>query len=59
MLLRLTTSRDREQTVGVQGFFRMSTDWTPILRGLVSGAYALPALMAANLVFLRRDVSGG
>jgi len=30
------------------------------VRGLwVSGAYALPALAAAYLVFLRRDVTGG
>jgi ABC-2 type transport system permease protein len=43
-----------------QGFFRVPTDWEPIVRGLwVSGAYALPALAAAYLVFLRRDVAGG
>ena len=43
-----------------QGFFRVPTDWAPIVRGLwVSAAYALPALAAAYLVFLRRDVTGG
>jgi ABC-2 type transport system permease protein len=43
-----------------QGFFRVPTDWEPIVRGLwVSGAYALPALAAAYMVFLRRDVAGG
>ena len=43
-----------------QGFFRVPTDWEPIVRGLwVSRAYALPALAAAYLVFLRRDVTGG
>jgi ABC-2 type transport system permease protein len=43
-----------------QGFFRVPTDWEPIVRGIwVSAAYALPALAAAYLVFLRRDVTGG
>jgi ABC-2 type transport system permease protein len=43
-----------------QGFFRVPTDWEPIIRGLwVSAAYAAPALVAAYLVFLRRDVAGG
>jgi ABC-2 type transport system permease protein len=43
-----------------QGFFRVPTDWEPIVRGLwVSAAYGLPALFAAYLVFLRRDVTGG
>jgi ABC-2 type transport system permease protein len=43
-----------------QGFFRAPTDWEPIVRGLwVSAAYAGPALLAAYLVFLRRDVAGG
>ena len=38
----------------------MPTDWEPIVRGMwVSIAYALPALAAAYLVFLRRDVTGG
>ena len=43
-----------------QGFFRVPTDWEPIVRGLwVSAAYGLPALATAYLVFLRRDVTGG
>jgi ABC-2 type transport system permease protein len=43
-----------------QGFFRVPTDWTPVIRGLwVSACYAVPALAAAYLVFLRRDVAGG
>jgi hypothetical protein len=34
-------------------------DWAPILRALwVCALYALPALAAAFLVFLRRDVAG-
>ncbi len=42
-----------------QGFFRVPTDWLPIVRGLwVSAAYGLPALMIAYLTFLRRDVTG-
>jgi ABC-2 type transport system permease protein len=43
-----------------QGFFRVPTDWLPIVRGLwVSAAYGLPALAIAYLTFLRRDVAGG
>jgi ABC-2 type transport system permease protein len=43
-----------------QGFFRLPTDWLPIVRGLwVSACYALPALVIAYLAFLRRDVTGG
>src|SRR5207248_11237472 len=43
-----------------QGFFRVPTDWLPIVRGLwVSAAYAVPALAIAYLTFLRRDVAGG
>jgi ABC-2 type transport system permease protein len=43
-----------------QGFFRVPTDWLPIVRGLwVSVAYAVPALAIAYLTFLRRDVAGG
>ena len=42
-----------------QGFLRVPVDWAPILRGLwVCALYALPALVAAALVFLRRDVAG-
>jgi ABC-2 type transport system permease protein len=43
-----------------QGFLREPVDWAPIVRGAwVSAAYALPALAAAFIVFLRRDVAGG
>jgi ABC-2 type transport system permease protein len=43
-----------------QGFFRVPTDWLPIVRGLwVSAAYAVPAVAVAYLTFLRRDVTGG
>jgi ABC-2 type transport system permease protein len=42
-----------------QGFLRVPVDWTPIVRALwVCALYALPALAAAFLVFLRRDVAG-
>ena len=43
-----------------QGFLRVPVDWAPILRALwVCALYALPALVAANLIFLRRDVAEG
>jgi ABC-2 type transport system permease protein len=43
-----------------QGFLRTPTDWAPIVRAVwVSALYGLPALAAAFLVFLRRDVAGG
>ena len=42
-----------------QGFLRTPVDWAPVLRALwVCALYAVPALMAAALVFLRRDVAG-
>jgi ABC-2 type transport system permease protein len=42
------------------GLLRTPTDWTPIIRELwVCALYAVPALVAAFLVFLRRDVAGG
>jgi ABC-2 type transport system permease protein len=42
-----------------QGFLRVPVDWAPIVRALwVCALYALPALIAAFLVFLRRDVAG-
>ncbi len=42
-----------------QGFLRTPVDWAPILRAIwVCAIYALPALAAAALVFLRRDVAG-
>jgi ABC-2 type transport system permease protein len=43
-----------------QGLLRTPTDWSPILHSLwVCALYAFPALIAAYLVFLRRDVAGG
>jgi ABC-2 type transport system permease protein len=43
-----------------QGFLRVPVDWAPIVRAVwVCSIYALPALAAALLVFLRRDVAGG
>ena len=42
-----------------QGFLRSPVDWDPIVRAVwVCALYALPALIAASLVFLRRDVAG-
>lgn len=41
-----------------QGLLRTPADWDPILRSLwVCALYGLPALAAAALVFLRRDVA--
>jgi ABC-2 type transport system permease protein len=49
-----------EQFQNWQGLLRTPTDWTPVLHSLwVCALYALPALFAAYLVFLRRDVAGG
>jgi ABC-2 type transport system permease protein len=43
-----------------QGLLRTPTDWGPILHSLwVCSLYAVPSLLAAYLVFLRRDVAGG
>lgn len=43
-----------------QGLLRTPTDWTPIIHSAwVCALYAVPALFAAYLVFLRRDVTGG
>jgi ABC-2 type transport system permease protein len=43
-----------------QGFLRLPTDWEPITRAAwVCALYGVPALLAAFLVFLRRDVAGG
>lgn len=43
-----------------QGLLATPTDWTPILHSLwVCALYAGPALLAAYLIFLRRDVAGG
>ncbi len=43
-----------------QGLLRTPADWAPIIRAAwVCALYGLPALGAAYLVFLRRDVAGG
>lgn len=42
------------------GLLRTPTDWAPIWHSLwVCALYAVPALIAGYLVFLRRDVAGG
>jgi ABC-2 type transport system permease protein len=49
-----------EQFQGWQGLLRTPTDWAPIWHSAwVCALYAVPALFAAYLVFLRRDVAGG
>lgn len=43
-----------------QGLLATPTNWAPILHSLwVCALYAGPALIAAYLIFLRRDVAGG
>jgi ABC-2 type transport system permease protein len=43
-----------------QGLLRTPIDWSPIARAAwVCALYAIPSLVAAFLVFLRRDVAGG
>jgi ABC-2 type transport system permease protein len=43
-----------------QGLLRSPIDWAPIVRAAwVCSLYGVPALIAAYLVFLRRDVAGG
>jgi ABC-2 type transport system permease protein len=43
-----------------QGLLRTPTDWSPIVHSAwLCALYAIPALLAAYLVFLRRDVAGG
>jgi ABC-2 type transport system permease protein len=43
-----------------QGLLRTPVDWAPIIRaGWVCALYGVPALGAAFLIFLRRDVAGG
>ena len=43
-----------------QGLLRTPTDWAPIIRAAwVCALYGIPALAAAAVVFLRRDVAGG
>ena len=49
-----------EQFNAWQGLLRQPADWAPVVRAAwVSSLYAVPALAAAFLVFLRRDVAGG
>ncbi|HEV3071178.1 MAG TPA: ABC transporter permease subunit [Solirubrobacteraceae bacterium] len=49
-----------EQYENWHGLLRTPTDWAPIWHSLwVCALYAVPALFAAYLVFLRRDVAGG
>ena len=49
-----------EQFQNWQGLLRTPTDWTPIGHSAwVCALYAVPALFAGYLVFLRRDVTGG
>ena len=43
-----------------QGLLRTPIDWTPIVQAIwVCALYAVPCLVAAFLVFIRRDVAGG
>jgi ABC-2 type transport system permease protein len=49
-----------EQFASWHGLLRTPTDWVPVLHSLwVCALYAVPALVAGYLVFLRRDVAGG
>ena len=49
-----------EQFQAWQGLMRTPTDWAPIAHSAwVCALYGVPALIAAYLVFLRRDVTGG
>jgi ABC-2 type transport system permease protein len=49
-----------EQYENWHGLLRTPTDWAPIWHSLwVCALYAAPSLIAAYLVFLRRDVAGG
>jgi ABC-2 type transport system permease protein len=43
-----------------QGLLRTPIDWAPIIRAVwVCAMYGIPALAAAFVIFLRRDVAGG
>ena len=43
-----------------QGLLRTPIDWSPVIRAAwVCALYGVPALVAAMLVFVRRDVAGG
>jgi ABC-2 type transport system permease protein len=49
-----------EQFQAWQGLMRTPTDWSPVAHSAwVCSLYGVPALFAAYLVFLRRDVAGG
>ncbi|MGD0453672.1 MAG: ABC transporter permease subunit [Solirubrobacteraceae bacterium] len=49
-----------EQFQAWQGLLRTPTDWAPIAHSAwLCALYAVPALIAGYLVFLRRDVAGG
>jgi ABC-2 type transport system permease protein len=49
-----------EQYSDWHGLLRTPTDWAPVTHSAwVCALYAVPALFAAYLVFLRRDVAGG
>jgi ABC-2 type transport system permease protein len=49
-----------EQFQNWQGLLRTPTDWSPIAHSAwVCALYGVPALFAAYLVLLRRDVAGG
>jgi ABC-2 type transport system permease protein len=49
-----------EQFENWHGLLRTPTDWAPIVHSAwVCALYAVPSLIAAYLVFLRRDVAGG
>jgi ABC-2 type transport system permease protein len=49
-----------EQFENWHGLLRTPTDWAPIWHSLwLCSLYAVPALLAGYLVFLRRDVAGG
>ncbi len=49
-----------QQFANWHGLLRTPTDWAPIWHSAwVCALYAVPALFAAYLVFLRRDVAGG
>lgn len=43
-----------------QGLLRTPIDWSPIIQAIwVCALYAVPAIVGAFLVFMRRDVAGG
>jgi ABC-2 type transport system permease protein len=49
-----------DQYADWHGLLRTPTDWAPVAHAAwVSALYGIPALLAAYLVFLRRDVAGG